>query len=83
PTEPTALQSFVSANPDFFLPFRELAPSRMAVTSSTGPCHCDNCKQPGAFASSVIFHVGLFASPLLLQNRLAWLYWADNATWEA
>ncbi|KAM5530439.1 hypothetical protein V8D89_015879 [Ganoderma adspersum] len=55
----------------------------MAVTSSTGPCHCDNCKQPGAFTSSVIFHVGLFTSPFLLQNRLASLYWADNATWEA
>ncbi|KAM5537363.1 hypothetical protein V8D89_008882 [Ganoderma adspersum] len=31
----------------------------------------------------VIFCVGLFASPLLLQNRLVSLYWADNATWEA
>ncbi|KAM5530053.1 hypothetical protein V8D89_016277, partial [Ganoderma adspersum] len=83
PTEPTTLQSFVSANPDFFLPFCELAPSCMAVTSSTGPCHRDNCKQPGAFASSIIFRVGLFASPLLLQNRRVSLYWADNATWEA
>ncbi|KAM5530399.1 hypothetical protein V8D89_015934 [Ganoderma adspersum] len=28
----------------------------MVVTSSMGPCHHDNCKQPGAFASSVIFY---------------------------
>ncbi|KAM5539812.1 hypothetical protein V8D89_006625, partial [Ganoderma adspersum] len=59
--------SFVSTNPDFFLPFCELAPSHMAVTSSMGHCHRNNCKQPGAFASSGIFRVGLFASPLLLQ----------------
>ncbi|KAI1783259.1 hypothetical protein LXA43DRAFT_1067802 [Ganoderma leucocontextum] len=51
----TPLQSRVQSNLDFYLPFRELAPSRQIAKSAVGPCSALNMSSPGAFASTVIF----------------------------
>ena len=55
PNTTTALQTVVQSNLDFYLPFRELAPSRLIAKSPIGPFSPLNASSPGAFGSAVIF----------------------------
>ena len=65
---PSELQSLVMQQPDHFLPFRELAPSRRRVTAPGGPFHPELIDVPGAFASCIIFRTLLFDSPILQEG---------------
>lgn len=77
---PTKLQRLVMNDPDFYLPFRELAPSRQRVTAPGGPFHEQHCNKTGAFASWVIFRALLFNSPVLHQHTRC--YFADANAWK-
>lgn len=62
---PTKLQKLVASRPDFYCPFRELAPSRQLFCSPSGPFHSDNSDKPGAFASWILCRLALFESAKL------------------
>ncbi|KAI0709813.1 hypothetical protein C8Q76DRAFT_798600 [Earliella scabrosa] len=76
---PSELQSLVMQQPDHFLPFRELAPSRRRVTAPGGPFHLELIDVPGAFTSCIIFHTLLFDSPILQEGTHG--YFQDCNAW--
>ena len=80
PTSLTPLQKLVSSHLDFFLPFREKAPSRKRVTSPGGPFHSTQVDLPGAFSSWAIFRAILFDAPVLLEGHTRG-YFASFASW--
>nr|VWP00080.1 Phospholipid-transporting ATPase (EC [Ganoderma boninense] len=81
PPQLTPLQSLVNSNHDFFLPFRERAPSRLRLTSPEGPFHSHHADSPGAFPSWVISRALLFNSQVLLKCTHG--YFCDLAAWNA
>ncbi|KAI1788729.1 hypothetical protein LXA43DRAFT_628527 [Ganoderma leucocontextum] len=80
-TQFTRLQSLVNTNQDFFLPFREQAPSRLRLTSSEGPFHAHHIDSSGAFASWVISRALMFNSEVLLNHTHG--YFPDLSAWHA
>ncbi|KAI0744318.1 hypothetical protein C8Q80DRAFT_1272878 [Daedaleopsis nitida] len=78
---PSKLQQLVLKDVDFYLPFRELGPSRMRVTAPGGPFHQSTCRQGGAFASWVIFRALLYNSPVLHERTHC--YFPNAAAWKA
>lgn len=78
----SAIQLLVSSNMDYYLPFRNLAPTRRMAMSSTGPFHPSNVLSPGAFASCVINRALTFNTSAAtdLGNRT---WFRTEAEWEA
>ena len=79
PQNPTKLQSLVMSRPDFYCPFRELAPSRRILTGPDGPFHSNQRDLPGAFASWVLSRIALFESPVLGRHTSG--FFADKQAW--
>ncbi|KAI0753009.1 hypothetical protein C8Q80DRAFT_1096121, partial [Daedaleopsis nitida] len=77
---PTPLQQSAIECPDFYLPFRELAPCHRRVTSEEGPYHPALSSEPGAFPSWCIFHALLFDSDTIHNHTKG--YFCDRHAWE-
>ena len=80
PTSP--LQRLVASDLDHYLPFRNLAPTRCAVTSDSGPFHPMNVTTPGAFASCVISRALTFNTPAVKDQGNPTLF-RDQEEWDA
>lgn len=79
PSNATKLQHLVMSRPDFYCPFRELAPSRRIFTGSDGPFHANQCELPGAFASWILSRTALFESPMVGRHTSG--FFADQNAW--
>lgn len=80
PSVLTPLQKKVAGDQDYYMPFREHAPSRLRVTAPGGPFHSDHRTLPGAFPSWVIFRTLLFKSPMLQNNTQG--FFSSLQSWE-
>ncbi|KAH8103150.1 hypothetical protein BXZ70DRAFT_889519 [Cristinia sonorae] len=58
----------VHRRPDFYLPFRELAPSRVKVTAVGGPYSLGHLLTRAGFFSVLVFRTITFSTPFLLQD---------------
>ena len=74
----TPLQKLVAKNRDFYLPFRELGPSRRCFSSQIDIRHP---KSPGAFASYALTRALLFNSPVLKQQN-TFVHFRSIKHWE-
>ena len=62
----SALQKLVASNLDYYLPFRELAPTRTRIRNNVD---FSNYSTPGAFASYVIMRALFFAAPIIQESK--------------
>ncbi|TFK82317.1 hypothetical protein K466DRAFT_666587 [Polyporus arcularius HHB13444] len=78
----SAIQQLVASDTDYYLPFRNLAPTRRAVMGSTGPFHSANVRSPGAFPSCVISRALTFNTPAVKDDGNPTLF-INEAAWDA
>ncbi len=78
----SVIQQLVASDVDRFLPFRNLAPTRSAVTGPDGPFHPANVCKPGAFASCVINRALTFNTPAAKDNGNPTLF-SNEGEWDA
>ncbi|GJE97602.1 hypothetical protein PsYK624_138230 [Phanerochaete sordida] len=77
-----ALQRKVFNRPDFYLPFREHAPSlRIACEASVGPYSSSEVETRAGAFSSILFRALTFSTPIVTQDQQVWF--ADLVDWKA
>ncbi|KAI0686694.1 hypothetical protein C8T65DRAFT_701054 [Cerioporus squamosus] len=78
----SAIQQLVDSDKDRYLPFRNLAPTRRAVSGPSGPFHATNIRCPGAFASSVINRALTFNAPAAKEAGNP-TFFSNEEDWDA
>ncbi|KAI0747742.1 hypothetical protein C8Q80DRAFT_1103141, partial [Daedaleopsis nitida] len=76
---PTPLQQSAQERPDFYLPFRELAPCHWRATSEDSPYHPSLNSESGAFASWCIFRALIYDSDVMHNHTTR--YFCNLEAW--